>query len=350
MSTNTDDEILIERHGLLVQVTLNRPAALNALSHNMIQHLLPGLDAWEKDPGVTAILFKGAGGKAFCAGGDIKSTWLNRAHVAANDHYFYDEYNLNRRLFHYTKPLIALMDGITMGGGYGVAGYCDYKIATENTRWAMPETGIGFFPDIGSTYELSRMPGALGLFLALSGITTNAEDAFYAGVATHYMLADKLPSLIGDLIAGGAVASTTARYHQAPVQAGPIQQNLATIERCFAQPGVPDILDALAVADSEWAQSILALLQTRSPLSLCVTFERMKRARAQDFDQLIELDYVIARHFMRGDEFFEGVRAMLIDKDKIPQWQPASVAEVSETAVSRYFEPLPGRLAEGFKG
>ncbi len=350
MSTNTDDEILIERQGPLVLVTLNRPAALNALSHNMIKHLLPGLDAWEKDPAVMAILFRGAGGKAFCAGGDIKSTWANRADVAANDHYFYDEYNLNRRLFHYTKPLIALMDGITMGGGYGVAGYCDYKIATENTRWAMPETGIGFFPDIGSTYELSRMPGALGIFLALTGITTNAEDAYYAGAATHYMQAVQVSSLVDDLVAGGDVATTVARYHHAPATVGPIQQNLAIIERCFGQADVSAILAALGQDHSDWAQSILTLLHTRSPLSLCVTFERMKRAGVQDFDQLIELDYVIARHFMRGDEFFEGVRAMLIDKDKAPKWQPGSVAEVSKTAVSRHFEPLPGRLDEGFKG
>lgn len=350
MSTNTADEILFERHGPLAVATLNRPSALNALSHNMIQRLLAGLDVWEKDAGVSAILFRGAGGKAFCAGGDIKSTWSNRADVAANDHYFYDEYNLNRRLFHYTKPLIALMDGITMGGGYGVAGYCDYKIATENTLWAMPETGIGFFPDIGSSYELSRMPGALGMFLALTGMSAGPEDAVYAGVATHYIQAGKLPDLIDDLIAGGDVAACVARYHQAPAQAGPIQKNLSIIERCFALANVPDIFTALAADESDWARSTLALLHTRSPLSLCVTCARMKWAGMQDFDPLIELDYVIARHFMRGDEFFEGVRAMLIDKDKTPKWQPANVAEVSETAVSRHFEPLPGTLHDGFKG
>lgn len=350
MSTTTNDEILIERRGPLVQVTLNRPAALNALSHNMIQHLLPGLDAWEKDPGITAVLFRGAGGKAFCAGGDIKSTWLNRARVAVNDHYFHDEYSLNRRLFHYPKVLIAWMDGITMGGGYGVAGYCDYKIATENTRWAMPETGIGFFPDIGSTYELSRLPGALGMFLALTGITTGPEDACYAGVATHYMPAACGPSLADDLIADADVAATIAGYSLPPAQTGVIAQNSAVIARCFSRASVTAIFDSLAAEPSAWAHSILALLKTRSPLSLCVTFERMKRAGVQDFDQVIALDYVIARHFMRGDEFFEGVRAMLIDKDKNPQWQPASINEVSETAVSRHFQSLPGGLDEGFKG
>lgn len=350
MSMNTADEILFERSGALAQVTLNRPAALNALSHNMIKNLLPMLDAWEKDKNIKTILFKGAGGKAFCAGGDIKTTWANRADVAVNDHYFYDEYNLNRRLFHYTKPLIAWMDGITMGGGYGVAGYCDYKIATENTRWAMPETGIGFFPDIGSTYELSRMPGALGMFLALTGITTGAEDAFFSGVSTHYVQADKLSLLSDDLIGGGDVAACIAHYHQTPVQAGDIEKNIATVERCFALQDVAAILSALVAEDSDWARSALALLRTRSPLSLCVTFERMKRAREQNYDQLIDLDYVIARHFMRGDEFFEGVRAMLVDKDKTPKWQHASVDEVSKTAVSRYFDPLPGRLDAGFKG
>ena len=350
MSMSTDEEILIGRQGPVVHVTLNRPAALNALSHNMIQRLLTGLDAWEKDTSVQAILFAGAGGKAFCAGGDIKSTWVNRRAVVANDRYFHDEYNLNRRLFHYPKTLIALMDGITMGGGYGVAGYCDYKIATENTRWAMPETGIGFFPDIGCSYELTRMPGNLGVCLALTGMTAGPEDACYTGVATHYMDAETLPALVRGLSAGQDAGAVISRYNKAPAIAGPIAQHEEVIGRCFSHADVPGIIAALAAEPSAWAQSVLALLRTRSPLSLCVTYERMKRARGQDFDRVIEDDYVISRHFMRGDEFFEGVRAMLVDKDKNPRWQPDALDKVSETAVLRHFEPLPGRLNVGFKG
>lgn len=261
--------------------------------------------------------------------------------MTANDDYFDDEYRLNRHLHHYTKPAVALMDGITMGGGYGVAGHCAYKVATENTRWAMPETGIGFFPDVGVTYELSRMDGALGMFFALTGITAGAADSYAAGIATHYMSAADMPALMRDLDAGDDVQDVLARYHQTPPEVGPIMAHHDVIADCFSRESVAAIMEALAKARAPWAGDILALLRTRSPLSLCVTFERMKRAAQSDFDRVIADDYVIARRFMRGAEFFEGVRAMLIDKDKKPRWQPDSVEKVSADAVLACFAPLP---------
>lgn len=350
MSTNTDDEILTHQQGAAMLVTLNRPVALNALSHNMILLLLAGLADWENDPAVKAVVVSGAGGKAFCAGGDIKQTWANRDQVTLNDHYFYDEYNLNRRLHHYPKPRVALMDGITMGGGYGVAGYCDYRIATENTKWAMPETGIGFFPDIGSSYSLLKAPGFMGMCLALTGMTIGPEDALYGGFATHYIYAETVPEFTKAICEGAAIDDALLSFVKTPYVTGPIAQHQDVIDRCFSQESVAAIIFALEKESSDWAQSTLKLLRTRSPLAISVAFERMKRAQGQSFDQIIEDDYVIARRFMRGAEFFEGVRAMLVDKDKNPQWGPQTLDKVTETAVFSHFEPLPGRLDEGFKG
>ena len=345
MSTNTEDEILTTRTGASLQIVLNRPAALNALSHHMIRQLAAVLDASEADASLKYIYLMGAGGKAFCAGGDIKATYISRADVAANDAYFRDEYRLNKRLYHYSKPTVALMDGITMGGGYGVAGYCAYKIATENTRWAMPETGIGFFPDVGVTYELSRMPGGLGMFLALTGITVNGPDAYAAGIATHYVAAADMPQLKEDLAAGAPIETLMERYNRMPEAVGPVTAHHDVIARCFTRESVHEIFAALAAETAPWAAEILALLHTRSPLSLAVTFERMKRAADSDFDQVIEEDYVIARQFMRGQEFFEGVRAMLIHKDKAPRWSPETIEKVTESAVLAVFAPLPGGLS-----
>ena len=275
MSTNTQDEILTEKHGPVMQVTLNRPAALNALSHNMIQGLATGLRAWENDTDIHAVIIRGAGGKAFCAGGDIKSTWANRKTVSLNDHYFYDEYRLNRQIFHYSKLLIALMDGITMGGGYGVAGPCRYRIATENTKWAMPETGIGFFPDIGSSHSLQQAPGTMGLCVALTGMTIGPEDALYAGFATHYMYAEALPAVVAEIEVGADPLTVFEQFHREPSMIGPLCQHQDVIDRCFGLDSVAAIVAALRQETSDWAQATLALLLSRSPLAVAVTFARM---------------------------------------------------------------------------
>lgn len=350
MSTNTENEILIHRQGAVLTVTLNRPAALNALSQGMIVQIQQGLMLWEEDPSVGLVVFRGAGGKAFCAGGDIKSTWAERANVSRNDRYFYDEYNLIRTIYHFPKPTLALMDGITMGGGYGVAGACRFRVATENTRWAMPETGIGFFPDVAASYYLLRAPGAMGMCLALTGMTIGPEDTVYGGFASHYVYAAALDDMMAAFHEGGNVEEVLARFHKTPVLTGLLCQHQDLIDECCGAESPQAILAALAQQSAEWAQSTLALLQTRSPLSLGVTFERMKRAAGQDFDLIIEDDYVIARRFMRGEEFFEGVRAMLVDKDKTPRWQPETLENLGQTEILNYFAPLPGSLADGFKG
>lgn len=331
-------------------VTLNRPAALNALSRHMIQTISGGLSDWQKDDSIRTVVFRGAGGKAFCAGGDIKATWAQRDNLAQNDHYFYDEYNLIRQIYHYPKPTVALMDGITMGGGYGVAGACRYRVATENTKWAMPETGIGFFPDVASAYYLNKAPGAMGMCLALSGMTIGPEDTVYGGFASHYTYAAALPDMMVAIQNGAHPGGAIGDRHRDPVIVGPLCRHDDVIERCFSEHSVEEIFEALKKEPSEWAGETLALLGTRSPLSLKVTFERMKRAAGQDFDMIIEDDYVIAQHYMRGGEFFEGVRAVLVDKDKNPKWTPDRLENVTEAAVFGHFEPTGRRLDVPFKG
>lgn len=350
MSTNTENEILTRQQGAVLTVTLNRPAALNALSDGMIAHIRQGLDRWSADPSIKIVVFRGAGGKAFCAGGDIKSTWSHRADLARNDLYFYNEYNLIRTLYHFPKPTVALMDGITMGGGYGVAGACRFRVATENTRWAMPETGIGFFPDVAAVYSLLRAPGLMGMCLALTGMTIGPEDTLYGGFATHYVYAAALDDMMQPLYDGAEAEETLVRFQKTPMMTGPLCQHQDLIDDCFGGKGPQDILSAVTLQSAEWAQNTAALLRSRSPLSLGVAFERMKRAQGQSYDRIIEDDYVIARRFMRGGEFFEGVRAVLIDKDKTPKWQPETLENLTETEVSGLFEPLPGTLTDGFKG
>ncbi|QQG35210.1 MAG: enoyl-CoA hydratase/isomerase family protein [Micavibrio aeruginosavorus] len=350
MSTNTENEILACQQGSILTVTLNRPAALNALSEDMIVQMRQGLDRWAVDPSVALVVFRGAGGKAFCAGGDIKSTWAHRADLTCNDRYFYNEYNLIRALYYFPKPTIALMDGITMGGGYGVAGACRFRVATENTKWAMPETGIGFFPDVAAAYYLLRAPGSIGMCLALTGMTIGPEDALYGGFASHYVYAAALDDMMQALHDGADGVAALARFHKAPMITGPLCQHQDLIDECFSEDTPQAVLSALSRQPSEWAQTMAALLRSRSPLSIGVAFERMKRARGRSFDQIIEDDYVIARRFMRGNEFFEGVRAVLVDKDKSPKWQPETLENLTETDVLPLFETLPGNLANGFKG
>lgn len=348
MSIDTEAEILAEKQGNILCVTLNRPAALNALSHNMIKLLRAGLAEWSAEGSITTLVFRGAGGKAFCAGGDIKDTWKHREDTARNDLYFYDEYNLIRELFHFPKPTIALMDGITMGGGYGVAGACRYRIATENTKWAMPETGIGFFPDVAAAYYLLQAPGHMGMCMALSGMTIGPEDTLYGGFASHYIYSESIPDFI-KAVEGEGIDSALASFHKQPAIMGPVSQHQYVMDECFSAPDITGVMARLTNDPSEWAQGVLAILQQRSPLSLGITYQRMKRAQGQTYDSIAEEDYVIARRFMRGQEFFEGVRAVLVDKDKNPQWQPETLEKLSENEVLSYFEPLSGTLADGFR-
>ena len=361
--TETDD-ILFRCEGGVATVTLNRPRALNAFTLGMYRRFGPMLRAWENDPAVRAVLVRGAGDRAFCAGGDVRAVYEAGRGIsgdrALTSVFFWEEYELIRRLHRYGKPYLAIIDGITMGGGAGVSVNGAYRVATEKTLLAMPETGIGLFPDVGATRFLNLCPGQIGRYLGLSGARLGAADALYCGFATHFLPRDRIPELTARLAGiawrDGAeraqVEEILAAFHADPgADPGPppLAARRAAIDRCFAGGTVEAILDALADEatsggpDGDWAAETRAGLLTKSPTSLKVTLRQLIVGRGYDLEQALALEYRLTQHFMAGRDFYEGVRAVVVDKDQQPCWQPATLAEIGEAAVEAYFAPLEDR-------
>ena len=332
------NEILFERRGALGAATLNRPAALNALTLGMIRELGPRLRGWAVDASVAAVLVKGAGDRAFCAGGDLRSFWDSRHgdRLQAGE-FFREEYRLNRQIFTFPKPYIAVIDGIVMGGGVGVSVHGRHRVATERTRFAMPETGIGLFPDVGGSYFLPRLPGQLGLYLGLTGRRLDAADCLYCGIATHFVEAAGLPALESALADSGPAAETLGRASTEP---GPsaLAQDREAIDRCFAQDSVEGILAALEAEGTDWAARTLKRLQACSPTSLKLAFRQIRKGAELDFDAAMAMEFRLSQACLTGHDFLEGVRAVVIDKDMAPVWDPASLAEVDEAMVAACFE------------
>ena len=363
MSDHNDTELVVQQEGPVVQVTMNRPAALNALSLEMIRLFSACLTRCAADDSVKAVFIKGAGGRAFCAGGDIKSaytTGMSYRHGNADERvislFFGEEYHLNRQLFHYKKPLFAFMNGITMGGGFGIAGPCRYRIASENTVFAMPEVGIGFFPDVGSTYFLNRAPGQAGAFLTMTGASVGAVDTLFCGFAGHYVpcgqqeaLEHRLREVIGDSPLNridSAIDEVLAGYGSLPEEPGVIETNGEMIDRCFADDKVLDVIANLRKEESTWARKQADIIESRSPVSLKVSLAHLRMTRPMSFDEVTAQDFILAQHFVRGHDFYEGVRAVLVDKDNMPVWEPKTLDEVSNLMVQDYFHPTGMNLDE----
>jgi enoyl-CoA hydratase/carnithine racemase len=351
------DDILFEVAGGVASVTLNRPQALNAFTLGMYRRFAPRLEAWAKDPGVRAVLVRGAGERAFCAGGDIRALYESGLGIAGDPSFtatfFREEYRLIRRVHRYPKPYIAVIDGITMGGGAGVSVNGAYRVATERTMLAMPETGIGLFPDVGATRFLNRCPGHIGRYLGLGGARLGPADALYCGFATHFVPRARLAALVAALgriewRAGAERAQVAALLADFQADPGepPLRPRRAAIDRCFAADSVEAILEALgreAAAggtDAEWAAATRALLLTKSPTSLKITLRQLIQGRGCDIEAALKLEYRLTQHVMQGHDFYEGVRAAVIDKDQQPNWRPAGLAEVGEAMIDAYFAPL----------
>lgn len=342
------DEILFDRAGAWGVVTLNRPQALNALTWGMVKAFRTKLDEWANDSGVSAVLVKGAGEKAFCAGGDIR--WLHdeaKKDSAHASEFFRDEYENNAAIYHFPKPYVALIDGVVMGGGVGVSVHGDFRVAGDRTLFAMPETGIGLFPDVGGGHFMPRLGGGLGLYLALTGARAKAADCVYAGVATHYAPTEKMPALEAALtgadLAGDACAAIAhiLDAYAEDASAPTLDDHREAVDRHFTgKASFDDILASLKDDDSNFAADALKTLGRMSPTSLRVTFEQMTRGRDLDFDEVMKMEFRIVRRVMEGHDFFEGVRAQIIDKDRNPQWRPAALAEVSDADTAAYFEGL----------
>ncbi|NVD45544.1 enoyl-CoA hydratase/isomerase family protein [Qipengyuania atrilutea] len=338
------DELLTHAHGNVGHISLNRPKAIHALTLDMCLAMSDALQGWAGDDAVEAVVLDHAEGRGFCAGGDIN---LLR-HSALNDggksgrEFFYREYQLNHQLFSYDKPVVAFMDGITMGGGVGIALPCKYRVVTENTRFAMPETGIGLFPDVGGGWHLSRLGGRLGQFLALTGARLDGAECHFAGIATHYLPSEKLaeakariiehPSRIGGILSELSVTPPEPR----------VEANCERINRHFASDSYEDILASLEADDSDWAAKELATLRTKSPQTCKVALRQMTESeKLDDFADNMAMEYRIASRVLTRPDFAEGVRAVIVDKTNDPQWNPATAEGVSGDLLDQIFALLP---------
>lgn len=337
-------------------LTLSRPQALNALSLDMIRALTQALDRWAGDPAVHAVIIAGAGGKAFCAGGDIR--FFHRAALAGDpdlDVFFAEEYALNHKIHRYPKPYIALMDGVVMGGGMGISQGACRRLVTERTRMAMPETNIGLFPDVGGGWFLSRTPGHLGEYLGLTGTVIHADDALYAGLADAFLPGNALAELTASLRATrfdsgdavlAAIDAATAAHRQAGTPAScELARQRDAIDAAFGLPTVADIVAAVSDGSSDWDAHTAATLRTRSPLMLCVTLEQIRRARAMSLEDELRMELDMMHDVFRYGDGVEGIRALAIDKDHAPKWRPARLAEVDRRRVLAFFDS-PWRAEE----
>jgi enoyl-CoA hydratase len=349
---NYEPDILFERRGVAGLITLNRPQALNAVSHDMVRALATQLVAWESDGAVTRVIIAAKGGRAFSAGGDLRALYdLGRAgRYDESLGYFREEYALNTRIKHYRKPYVALIDGIVMGGGVGVSVHGSHRVAGDKFVFAMPEVGIGFFPDIGATWFLPRLPGELGAYCALTGERLNAADGTAAGVATHRVPSTRFPELLEALCGAVSVDALLAAF-AAPAGEGPLAARRAAIDRLFRGERIEDILaalDAVATADgtgAAFAAATAALMRTKSPTSLKVTLAQMRRGASLDFVECMRTEFRIVSRVVRGRDLYEGIRAVIVDKDQTPRWQPPTLDAVSAAEVERHFAPVANELA-----
>lgn len=337
----SESEVVCERQGAAGVIILNRPQALNALTLAMVRDMRRALDAWEVDPGMTRVVVAGAGEKAFCAGGDIRRLYEfgRTGHKAEALAFWREEYELNVRIKRYPKPYVSLIDGIVMGGGVGLSLHGTHRVAGERYLFAMPEVGIGFFPDVGATYALPRRPGRSGIYLALTGERIRAADALALKLATHAVPSKALPEVRDALIAGEPIEDLLRQASSDPGPA-PLDDYRATIDGCFGADSVAAILDRLDQDGSEFATKTAALMRTKSPTSLCIAFEQMRRGAALTFEEAMKVEYRIVSRIAEAHDFYEGVRATLIDKDGRPRWDPSTLEGVRPAAIEAYFAEL----------
>ena len=338
------DDVNIHSHGKVGHISLDRPKALHALTLDMCHAMSAALAEWAADDAVGAVIVDHAEGRGFCAGGDIaflRNSALNDGGVSGRK-FFHDEYRLNHQLFTYAKPVVAFMDGITMGGGVGISQPAKFRVATEHTRFAMPETGIGLFPDVGGGWYLSRLGGRIGQFLALTGARLDGAECLWAGLATHYLPSEKLaeakarisadPSRISGILSELSVTPPKAR----------IEDNADKIAKFLASDRYEDILAGLEADDSEWAQKERDTLGTKSPQTCKVALRQLAAsANLSDFADNMRIEYRIASRVLLRPDFAEGVRAVILDKTGDPAWNPPTPEGVTEELLDAIFAPLP---------
>lgn len=332
----TEQSVLVRKDGRVGRIVLNRPRALNALDLEMIRHSARALELWRADPSVHAVVIEGAGERAFCAGGDIRAV---RANVLAGEpqaveSFFSEEYALNRVIAEYPKPYIALIDGICMGGGIGLSVHGAYRVATEHALFAMPETAIGFLPDIGASHMLPRLPGALGIYLGLTGTRLAGADGVHAGLATHFVPRERLAALSAALAEDGPAVLGA---HAQPLPPFSLAPHRAAIDRCFTAPTIPELIRRLEAEGTDFAAETIATLRSMSPSSLFWSLEILARGARSTLAQALETELALTRTVTPHNDFLEGVRAMVVDKDRSPKWQPAQIEAVRDADIAKLF-------------
>ncbi|MCV9999705.1 enoyl-CoA hydratase/isomerase family protein [Pararhizobium sp. YC-54] len=345
-TATAEPETLVERHGGLGRIRLNRPKALNSLTLRMVRDIEAALDDFQGDPAIAAVLVTGEGERGLCAGGDIRAIYDGgKAGSDAPATFWREEYTLNARIGRIPKPYVAVMDGIVMGGGVGISVYGSHRIVTERTRFAMPETGIGFFPDIGASWFLTRHAGELGTYAGLTGEPLGPADVILAGLADVFVHSGRLPALIetlASLPAGSpreAVSAAIEGCSEMP-PAGVLEPLKEAIDRLFAFDTIEDILETLRRDGSPFAEKALSVLSVKSPLSLSVTLRLLRLGRqTARLEDCLEREFAATAAVLRSHDFYEGVRAAVIDKDRNPQWRPARLADVTAADIDAYFQP-----------
>jgi enoyl-CoA hydratase len=334
----SEPEVLARVEGLAGRITLNRPKALNALNAGMCLAITEALLAWASDPGVAQVVIDGAGDRAFCAGGDIRVVAESgRGDGAEARRFFHAEYRMNELLQRYPKPVIALMDGVTMGGGVGISAPARWRVATERTLWAMPEGDIGLFPDVGGGWHLSRLPGEAGAWLALTGARLKAADCRALGIATHFVPSRELEALMAGLCAG----STLDPFDEDPGPAA-VSADAAAINRLFIGSSVEAIVEELGVDGSEWALRQREIIARKCPATLKVALRLIREGRRRTrFAEEMQVEYRVAARMCRRHDFIDGVRALIVDKDNAPRWDPPDLAGVTPALLDGIFAPLP---------
>ncbi len=340
-----NEDVLVKIDGSVGRITLNRPKAINSLTHPMVTRIGAALTAWQDDDAVGCVIVDGAGERGLCAGGDVVAIYHSaKADGAEARQFWHDEYLVNAQIGRYPKPYVAIMDGITMGGGVGISAHGSVRIATDTTKMAMPEVGIGFIPDVGGTYLLARTPGLLGLHAALSGAPFTGADAIAMGFADHFVPHERLEAFLATATTDGPVAAVAAHAQEPPPS--PLLAQRDWIDECYAGDTVPDILAALGDRGGDQAAKAAELISSRSPVALAVTLEAVRRAGT-----LTSLEDVLRQEFrtscasLRSHDLVEGIRAQLIDKDRNPKWSPPSSEAVTTADVEAYFAPADPDLS-----
>lgn len=337
--TADTDEVLVRHDGSVGILTLNRPKAINSLTHRMVTAMSAALTAWADNDDISAVILDGAGGRGLCAGGDVVAIYHSaKAGGADARAFWFDEYRLNSLISHYPKPYVALMDGIVMGGGVGVSAHGGVRVVTETVKVAMPEVGIGFIPDVGGTYLLSRAPGGLGLHAALTGAPFGAGDAIAMGFADYFVPHGELSAFTAAVIADGVSAALGVFAQEPPPS--PLAAQRDWIDSCYAGATVADIIAALRAHTDGAAHEAADLIATRSPIACSVTLAAVRRAaELPSLDDVLIQEYRVSCASLRSHDLVEGIRAQLVDKDRNPRWSPASLAEVTDADVDTYFAP-----------